>query len=598
MQKSRHTYEMGVIGNCAYMAHINKQGEIVWLCWPRFDSSFIFGKLIGGEQAGFFAIEPEDNNARYWQEYIENTNILITHVDCEDGEYAIFDFAPRFYQYDRYYKPLMLVRKIKLIRGRPKIRIRCHPVDDYGNLKPRILMGSNHLRYAGLSEQIRLTTELPLNYIKEEKFFHLTGTQYLFLTYGVPLEGPVRETGDMFFKRTLQYWRRFVRNANVPLIYQEEFIRSMLVLKLHQYEDTGAIIASATTSLPETPGSGRNWDYRYCWMRDAFYTLGALRSAGQGSEMEKYASYIENLEHRSKNKFAPVYSILGDGTLEERVLDLEGYMGNKPVRIGNQAAEHIQNDVYGQILVSLLPLYIDKRFAGTSKPVTMSYIQNILKMIEKKMDEPDAGLWEFRNFSQLHTYTYLFHWAGANSVMRIAVNRRWPKLYAYAEKIAKEAEKRIEQAYDADRGVYTEAIGSSHLDASLLQLVTMRYLDPMSEKAKKHVEVLARELGAKNGLFYRYKHTDDFGQPESTFFICAFWYVEALAEIGEIEKATENLEQLIRYGNHLGLFSEDVDENTLSQWGNFPQTYSHVGLMNAVKKIADKLRKPEFLEYR
>jgi GH15 family glucan-1,4-alpha-glucosidase len=267
------------------------------------------------------------------------------------------------------------------------------------------------------------------------------------------------------------------------------------------------------------------------------------------------------------------------------------------VRLGNQAYEHIQNDVYGQILVSLLPLYADDRFTYKERTDSDKLIFRLLRKIEETMEEPDAGLWEFRHFAQFHSYTYLFHWAGSNAAIRIAKFLKDDKMMAIATKLAERATEKIEACYDEERGVYTQAIGSKNLDASTLQLITMNYLDPNTEKARKHLEVLESELKAENGLFFRYKHADDFGEPESTFFICAFWYVEALACVGRLDEAIIEFENLTSYSNHLDLLSEDVNAKTGSQWGNFPQTYSHVGLVNAAFRISRKLDKPNFLSF-
>jgi GH15 family glucan-1,4-alpha-glucosidase len=378
-------------------------------------------------------------------------------------------------------------------------------------------------------------------------------------------------------------------------MWQEAVIRSALTLKMHQYEDTGAITASTTTSLPEHPGSGRNWDYRFCWMRDSFYTLNALSAIGQFEELEKYSNYIENISVNTKLRYNPVYNILGTEDFEEKELDLAGYLGNKPVRIGNQAKEHIQNDVYGQILVSLLPLYTDARLSTIRRQRSKDMVMDLLNDIANTMDEPDAGLWELRNMSFRHCYTFQFHWAGASAAIKIAKYLEDEVMLDYATKIRDEAAAQIERCYKPELKAYSSAIENDRLDASQLQLITMGYLDPKSERARDHLKALEDELRTEDGLFYRYKHEDDFGKPQSTFLICAYWYVEALAAVGRLQEATEIFDNLLKYTNHLGLHSEDVDSKTGSQWGNFPQTYSHVGLMNAAFKISQKMDIPNFL---
>ncbi|MDX2282509.1 MAG: glycoside hydrolase family 15 protein [Bacteroidia bacterium] len=596
---SRHAYNLGLVGNCSYLALIDQQANVGWLCWPRFDSSFLFGSLLDGEKGGEFSIRPATEGYETFQYYLENTPILVTEFVCKDGIFKVVDFAPRFYQYERYYKPLMLARRIVPMEGTPRVRVVCRPRGEYGDLEPEVLFGSNHLRYMGLERQVRLTTNIGLNYVAEERAFVLNETKYLALTWGVPLEAELETTIDTFYHKTKHYWWRWVKRTSIGQFAQEAVIRSALTLKMHQYEDTGAIIAATTTSLPEAPGSGRNWDYRYCWIRDTHYTLRALTNLGHFQELEQYAHYIENLAINipADNRFQPLYSITGDPTLIEKTLPLKGYLDNTPVRIGNQAYEHIQNDVYGQVLVSLLPLFVDKRLTQEEKNKQhfQPLIMRILKQIEATMDEPDAGLWEFRNKTQRHAYTYLFHWAGSNAALKIARQLKDGAMAKLAERLIKESADRIEACYDPARGVYTQAIGTPNLDASLLQLVTMNYLDPRSERAQQHVRVLEAELKTPEGLFYRYNHADDFGQPETTFLICAFWYVEALAALNRVPEALEIFHRLLEYSNHLGLLSEDIDARDGSQWGNFPQAYSHVGMVNAAFAISRKLDSQPFL---
>lgn len=591
----KHKYNYGLIGNCSYLALIDTHANVGWMCWPRFDSSFIFGSLLDREKGGVFFIRPEKENYTSRQRYVENTNVLETTFDCEDGKFVVIDFAPRFYQYDRFYKPLMLMRKVVKLEGTPRIRVCCQPTGQYGQIQSKTVFGANHIRYEGLGSEVRLTTNAPLTYIHQENAFVLTGTQYFCLTWGVPLEAPLETTVDHFLNQTIHYWRVWISNTSTEHFHQKAVIRSALTLKLHQYQDTGAIIAATTTSLPESPGSERNWDYRFCWLRDAHYTLKALNDLSHFGILRDYANFVENIVIGEDRRFHPLYPIAMNGEPKEQILELEGYLGEKPVRIGNQAYEHIQNDVYGQVLVTLLPLLTDERLINQNNGSLETLVFHCLEMIDATMNEADNGLWEFRGIEQLHCYTFLFHWAGSHAAKKIGERLQNQEMVQLAQKLVKESTKMIEACYDEERGVYTQAVGSSNLDASLLQLINMGYLDPKSEKAKKHVENLEKELRAENGLFYRYKHPDDFGKPETTFLICAFWYVEVLARMGRIEEAIEIFQSLLEHSNHLGLLSEDIHEATGSQWGNFPQTYSHVGLINAAFAISKKLDKPIFL---
>ncbi len=589
----KHTYDYGVIGNCAFTAHVKTDTNIEWMCWPRFDSSFIFGGMLDPDKGGEFSIKPK-GKFKTDQYYLENTNILCTEVTCANGKYKITDFAPRFLQYDRYYRPLMLFRKIETISGHPRVIVKCHPVSQYGENRPERNLGSSHIRYLGLDSQLRLTTNISLNYLLEDEEFVLNETKYLALSYGPPLEAALEETSEIFLKKTKDYWRTWIKRSSIINFYQREAIRSALILKIHQYEDTGAIIASTTMSLPESPGSTRNWDYRYCWMRDTFYTLNAFNNVGHFEELEQYFHYILNVTYGEDNRYQPLYGITGEKKLIESELPLKGYMGNQPVRVGNDAYTHIQNDVYGQVLVSLLPLFEDMRILFTEKFDSRNLVMKTLSMIEKTMNEKDAGLWEFRHLSQHHCYTYLFHWAGSCAALKIANRLKDKEMAKMALRLKNQSMKKIELCYVPEKKGYSQAIGTDRMDASTIQLIMMNYIDPGSKKAREHLKALEKELLATDGLFYRYVHKDDFGTPEVTFLICAFWYVEALACVGRLDESVKIFENLLKYSNHVGLLSEDVDASTGSQWGNFPQAYSHVGLLNAASRIARKIDQPMF----
>jgi GH15 family glucan-1,4-alpha-glucosidase len=592
---TKHTYESGLIGNCAYIAHVEKNTNISWLCFPRFDSDFIFGGMLDREKGGQFTILPNSEDFESSQNYLENTNILQTQISYSEGSYQVTDFAPRFKNFDRYYKPLMLIRKIECLSGSPRVKISCQPVTDRGQTQLTSSQGSNHIRYMGIDQELRLTSNAPLSYIQKSKPFALHKTIYLILTYGRPLEAAVETTAERFLHATRAYWQEWVKSTSISGFHQKLVLRSALILKIHQYEDTGAIIAASTTSLPESPGSTRNWDYRFCWIRDTYYTLTAFNSIGHFEELEKYFEFIQNLPTDANGRYQPLFSITGDTLLTEEISDLDGYLGNKPVRFGNQAYTHIQNDCYGQVLVSLLPLYSDQRFTEDERSHSEPMIMNLLDKIEATMNEKDAGLWEFRHLAQEHCYTFLFHWAGACAAAKIGIRLKNDSMYNKAIDLRDQAIAKIESCYLPDRRAYSQAIGSKYMDASTLQLITMGYFGDDVERANAHLKALEEDLLAKDFLFYRYKHMDDFGVPETTFLICAFWYIEALACVGRLEEAVEGFETLVQYCNHLKLFSEDVDQHTGSQWGNFPQAYSHVGLMNAAFRIGKKLDKPNFL---
>ncbi len=578
----------GLIGNCSYQALLDERARVVFLCWPRFDSSFVFGSLLDEEQGGEFSILPAEGPVAPEQSYLPNTNILRTVFESPTGSYELTDFAPRFQQYERYFKPTMLVRRIKPLSGAPQVRIRCNPVYDYARIKPALYQASNHIQWLIPNAQLRLTTNVPLSYITESRSFALERTAYVVVTWGTPLEAALEETCESFLARTRRYWESWVKHTALPGVFQTEVIRSALALKLHQYEDTGAITAATTTSLPEYPNSGRNWDYRYCWLRDAYFTLRAMRRLGHFEELEAYASYMRNRAEASPDRIQPVYAISGESDLHEVVLDhLSGYRGNTPVRAGNAAYLQVQHDVYGELLAAIAPLYLDIRFSGTASELSDRLVRRLVQGSTDTLESPDAGIWEYRGEQRVHTFSLLMHWFGARIAERVAERVGDADLGRMATDLEKRARGLMEdKCFRKDRGYYADALTTDNADASLMMMVNLGYLDRNHPNAESHIRALAKDLSLKDYLIRRYRHHDGIGETHATFTVCGFWYAEALARLGHFDEAIRACEQIISYANPLGLFSEDVDPATGEQWGNFPQTYSHVGLINAAFAIS------------
>lgn len=589
-----HQYRMGIVGNCSYLSYIDDHANVVWQCWPFFDSSFIFGGLMDEEKGGCFSVTPAGNYTTH-QYYLDNTNILVTQFECQDGSFRVIDFAPRFENFERMHRPLQLFRKIERVAGNPAVIVKCRPMGKYGEVKAEPQVGSNSINYSGLERSVRLTTNISKTHILNETSFILSENNYMVLSYGNHLEAPLESTFEEFYRKTKHYWRKWIERSTTPYLYQREVIRSALLLKLHQYEDTGAFIAAGTTSLPEHPGSGRNWDYRYCWVRDSYFTLAALNSLSHFSEIERYSHFIQNIVQQSEGHFQPVYKIDGSSTITETEIDLKGYLGNSPVRIGNLAYQQIQNDVYGQILLSLLPLYTDLRVHDSSSKPSLGLIEKVLNKIEETMDAPDAGIWEYRGKKQKHCETFLFHWVGCKAAAKIAKHCMSDKLLRKANELTKKSEANIETCYREAFGAYSMAHENENYNAAEFLLINMYYLDPSQEKSKRHLQTLEKELKANDFLIYRYRDADDFGDTQSSFLICGFWYAEALATVGRIDDAQKVFEKLLGTANHLGIFSEDVCPKDQGQWGNFGQTYSHVGLINTAFKISQKLDRPSYL---
>lgn len=584
--RKAHRYNLGVTGNCNYLAYIRHDSAVQWLCWPFMDSSFVFGSLLDDKKGGTFQIMP-DLPFLTKQRYLENTAILVTHFICEDGEFEVIDFAPRFQTNNRYHKPLQFFRKIKRVTGQPRIKIKCDPRGDYGETVPEIFQGSNHINFRGLHLNLRLTTNAPKTYIIEERSFLLTEDLYLILSSDEPFDAPLKETFEEYYYKTREHWRLWVKETFIPNLFQRELIRSVITIKLHQFEDTGAILAAGTTSLPEYPGSGRNWDYRYCWLRDSYFSLGALNSTGHFEEAERYLQFIHNILRDLKH-LQPMYRINGQSEMIEKELDLEGYMGNRPVRIGNAAYMQKQFDAYGQVILSLLPLYTDERIIHREQVMNTDIIKNLLAEIEKCMDEPDSGTWELRGRKAKHVGTYVFHWAGAKAAYKIGVYYQDEDLKEKAMAIIKLSELNIEKCYSEEYECYMADQDRGHFDATGFLLIILNYLNLEDVRTTKHFQRLQKELMSPEGMIYRYHTPDDFGQTHACFTICTYWYIESLICLGFLKEAEDGLKNIIQHANHLGLLSEDISSEDGGQWGNFPQTYSHVGLINAVFRLARK----------
>jgi GH15 family glucan-1,4-alpha-glucosidase len=583
--KAPHKYNYAVTGNCNYLAYVKDDSSLDWMCWPRMDSSFIFGALLDEDKGGKFKIVPQ-TSFKSSQKYIENTPIIVTTFHCEDGDFEVIDFAPRFVNYNRSHKPLQFFRKIKRIRGFPKITIICDPRGNYGQSIPNANISSNHISFSNLHVPLRLTTNASKSYIIEQRSFVLTEDLYLVLS-GESFEAPLEETLEEFYYKTIESWRKWVKETYTPNIFQKELIRSAITIKLHQFEDTGAIIASGTTSLPEDPGSGRNWDYRYCWLRDSYFSLAALNSLGHFEEAEKYLNFVQNILVDIK-KLQPMYKINGDANIPESEIELAGYLKNKPVRVGNAAYYQKQFDSYGQVILSLLPLYTDERIIHQSHSMDLRPIYDLLEEILLVMDLPDAGIWELRGRREKHLGSYIFHWAGAKAAKKIANYYNDQKLFQKAETVEQISAANIEKCYCEKTKCYMADQTLGHYDATAFLLITMNYLDSTFPRTKVFFHKLQSELLTKEGMIYRYKAPDDFGDTNATFLICTYWYIESLICIGDLDEASIILKKIIGHANHVGLLSEDLDSKDGSQWGNFPQTYSHVGLINAVCRLARK----------
>ena len=587
-----NSLNLGMIGNCQINALINERGRIVWSCLPQFDSNPAFCSLLdnGGEdpQHGFYDIELVDFE-RAEQQYITNTAILQTTLyDSHGNAMQIDDFAPRFQHFGRSYHPVMITRIFRSLAGTPRVRVRLRPACDYGASDPRVTYGSNHIRYVMPEVTMRLTTNMPLTAIREESVFALHQTHHLVLGPDESIVDDVATVAHDAFRATRDYWRSWVRGLSIPYEWQEAVIRAAITLKLCAFEDTGAVIAAATTSIPEAPDSGRNWDYRYCWLRDSYFVVQALNRLGVTKTMSGYLRYIFDVSLNHGEDLQPVYAISGSADLTEReVTSLAGYRGMGPVRVGNQAYEQVQNDSYGAIVLAATQHFFDWRLTSRGDLEQFRQLEQLGEKAVALFDQPDAGLWEYRGRAQVHTYSALLCWCAADRLIRVA---RLLGADDRAEYWTEHAERMHAVIYDSawneQRNAFTEGFENEHLDASLLTMHNLGFVTADDPRFLATVDAIGKELKRGRHLF-RYGQEDDFGLPENAFNICTFWYIEALAATGRRAEAREMFEDMLACRNPLGLLSEDLNPQTQELWGNFPQTYSMVGIINSARILSE-----------
>ncbi|MGY4517139.1 glycoside hydrolase family 15 protein [Lysobacter sp. HA18] len=578
---------LGLIGNCGVGALVDPQARIVWGCVPAFDGDPTFCSLLSPRiDGGDFAIEL-DGGVSSEQHYIENTAVLRTVLrDDRGGAIEILDFAPRWKQYDRFYRPVMLIRTVRPLSGEPRIRVRLRPLVEYGARVPERTWGSNHIRFVLNGFTLRLNTDAPVRMVREEIPFLLDRELHFILGPDETFTRAISDYAHEALEKTIDYWREWVRALSIPLEWQDAVIRSAITLKLCQYDETGAIIAAMTTSIPEAAHTQRNWDYRYCWLRDAAFVVRALNRLGATRTMEEYLRYVSNLIPEDGH-LQPLYGIGLERELHEEEMDgLTGYRGMGPVRRGNLAWVQPQHDVYGSVVLASTQMYLDRRLNLPSGSTHFRRLERLGERAYALFDQPDAGLWEFRGRVEVHTYSAVMCWAACDRLARIARALQIGDREAFWRERADRMHARIDElAFDKSRGHFVEGTHSGRMDAVLLLLADLGFVRADDPRFAATVDAVGRELRREDGML-RYVAPDDFGVPETSFTICTFWYIDALASVGRADEARELFERVLARRNPLGLLSEDLSLEGNELWGNFPQTYSHVGLINAAMRLS------------
>lgn len=585
------TLDLALIGNGTIAALVDGAGTICWCCFPRLDGDPAFCSLLRGAEEdpqGIFAIELADQT-RTEQEYLANSAVLVTRLfDSSDGCVEITDFAPRFQQYERMFCPMMLVRQIKRVSGSPRARVRLRPMKNYGGERLATTVGSHHVRYYGGEAVLRLTTTLPISAVIEENTFFVEDTHTLVLGPDETIMGSVASLGRHMFEETLTHWREWVRSLAIPFEWQQEVIRAAISLKLNVVEDTGAIIAAVTTSIPEAPGTTRNWDYRYCWIRDAYFVVNALNRLGATRTMERYLGYILNIVAEAEGEpLKPMYGITGRQVPDEHVAEsLPGYRGMGPVRIGNDAHRQVQHDVYGSAILAAPHVFFDHRLVRREDDSLFPRLEYLGEQAARLFDQPDAGIWELRGSNHIHTFSSVMCWAGCDRLARIAAHLELTEKAAYWRAHADRMHAVISRrSWNAQLNSFVATMDGSTLDASLLRLHEVGFVRPDDPRFVGTVRAIEREL-RRGRMIFRYTEPDDFGAPTNAFVVCTFWYINALAAIGERDEARALFEHLLTCRNRHGLLAEDIDPETCEQWGNFVQTYSMVGIIDSASRLS------------
>ncbi len=576
--------ELAPIGNCQVSALVDEEGGFVWGCVPRVDGDPVFCSLLNGDEKdrGTWRFELEGQVSAS-QHYERNSAILKTRLEAEDGSAVeISDFAPRYERSGRMYRPVAFTRIVRPVAGAPRLRVVLAPMKYYGEQLAATTNGTNHIRYLAGPQTLRLSTDAPVGYILEGRCYRVESDQHFFLGPDEPFVGNIRSEVRRMEANTGKYWQHWVRGLHIPLEWQEETIRAAISLKLCQHEETGAIVAALTTSIPEAANSQRNWDYRYCWIRDSYYTVQALNRLGALDVLEKYLAYLRNIVDQARGgQIQPLYSVMGAEELDEFEAEhLAGYRGMGPVRVGNAAYKQVQYDCYGQIVMPTAQAFFDQRLLRMADETDFAHLEEVGEAAWAKHDKPDAGLWEFRTRQEVHTYSAVMCWAACDRLANVAATLGKGDRVVFWKQRAEKIRATIEEkAWREDGEHYGASFENGYLDASLLQMVELRFLKPDDERFLKTFAAIERDLRRGEHML-RYAAEDDFGAPETAFNVCTFWLIEALGLVGRREEAREIFESMLSHTTRSGLLSEDLDYETGELWGNFPQTYSLVGIIN------------------
>jgi alpha,alpha-trehalase len=590
----------GVIGNCQSAALVSEKGSIDWCCLPEFDSPSVFSKILDDEKGGSCSIDVHDSYM-ITQKYLYRTNVLCTQYRSGNDSFEVIDFMPRYKTSDNhYFTPSEIYRYIRYISGKPKFKVLYNPVLNYARDEVSHTIQDGYVRSSSIvnpEDCIYLYSSINLNVILGQEEVELKDTQFLLISYNQKLIEIDINRVYLEYQRTKVYWLNLTNRTKQFHKYTEEIIRSVLVLKLMTFQPTGAILAALTTSIPETIGEVRNWDYRFCWLRDASMSVDTLLKVGHYKSAQGFLGYIKRILQSKHDSFQIMYGIRGERALIEVDLPhLTGYFKSRPVRIGNAAYTQKQNDVFGYLLNVIYQYYVF--FPGTLDEIEEMWetVRNIARTVSVQWEKPDKGIWEIRHGEKHFVFSKVMSWVAMDRATRIAkvLNKSfyaevWQNV---ADNIKKDV---LSNGWKEELQTFTQTYCNSDLDASLLLMAEYGFIDAGDVKFKNTVKAVKNAL-YHNGLMYRYINADDFGHPTSSFTICTFWLIQALYKTGETEEAMAIFDNLLVCRNHLGLLSEDIDFVTKRLLGNFPQAYSHLALINTAKLFSEEKNVSRFIK--
>jgi GH15 family glucan-1,4-alpha-glucosidase len=584
--------DLGVIGNCEVAGLVDTRGRLVWACLPRLDGEPAFNALLtsagGDSDTGVFAIDLQGFSGSE-RHYLRNTAVLQTILYGAHGDaLRITDFCPRFRGRGRMFRPMTFVRLVEPLAGRPVIRMRLRPAAGYGDGEPQRHTGTHNICFHTPTLRYRVTTNASRSALQDGDWTVLDGPLAFVIGPDETLDDAPLTIARRFLDSTTEYWQDWVRGLAIPAEWQEAVIRAAITLKLCTYEDTGAVVAALTTSIPEHAGSQRNWDYRFCWLRDSYFVVLALNRLGATRTMEAYLRYIDHVSIRTAGgPLQPLYGIGGEARLNEWIAtNLSGYRGMGPVRVGNLAFHQSQHDVYGAVVLAATQSFVDQRLSAPGDVGLFERLEPLGARAADLYARPDSGPWEFRGMERTHTFSAAMCWAGCDRLRRIAATLG---LHARAEHWGTTAARMrdviLQAAWNERRQSFTGSFGGDEIDATSLLLPDLGLVRGDDPRFRQTLAAVERELKHGDWLF-RYRHADDFGTPVTAFTICAFWYLNALAVAGRVDEARDLFQRLLERRTPLGLLSEDIDPATGELWGNFPQTYSMVGIINSAVRLS------------